>query len=80
VVGLVLGRGFRLTIVGAIVGLVLALGAGQVLQRTFQGVNGIDPLTFASIALLLALVVVAASWFPASRAARLQPSSILRER
>ena len=80
VLGLVLGRGFRLSVVGAVVGLVLALGAGHVLQRTFQGVNGIDPLTFAAIALLLGFVVLAASWFPASRAARLQPSSILRER
>lgn len=77
---LVLGRGFRLTLVGAVIGLVLALGATRLLQRAFQGVTGLDPATFAGVVAVLGLVVLAASWFPASRAARLQPSSILRQR
>ena len=76
---LVVGGGMKLTLVGAAIGLVLSIGATRFLQRIFQGVNGLDYFTFACIALILGLVVLAASWFPAIRASRFHPSTILRE-
>ena len=43
------------------------------------GVRPTDPLTFAAIAVLFLAVAAVASWVPARRAARLDPSAALRE-
>ena len=43
------------------------------------GANASDPLTFGSIALLLALVALLACWVPARRATRVNPIVALRQ-
>jgi ABC-type lipoprotein release transport system permease subunit len=43
------------------------------------GVKPTDPPTFAAMAVVFALIAAAASWFPARRAARLDPTQALRE-
>jgi predicted permease len=78
VLGLVLGRAFRLAATGLAIGLLGALGVGQVLQSQLVGVSGTDPLTFGAIATLLGAIALAASWLPAWRAARLHPMVALR--
>ena len=80
VVLMILSGGFRLTLGGAAFGLLLSLGVSRVLQRMFRGVDGLNMFQFAGVVVLLALVVLAASWFPANRAARLHPGAVLRER
>jgi ABC-type lipoprotein release transport system permease subunit len=42
------------------------------------GVRPTDPLTFGSIAVVLAMVALLASWVPARRAARIDPMVSLR--
>jgi putative ABC transport system permease protein len=42
------------------------------------GMSPSDPITFVGVPLLLSLVVAAATWLPARRAARLEPISALR--
>ncbi len=80
VLRMVLGSVTRQTLVGAVLGLALSFGATQFMRRIFHGVNGLDAQTFCEVAALFGLIVLAASWVPASRASRLQPSSILKER
>jgi putative ABC transport system permease protein len=80
VLGSVLGRGA--TLVGG--GLLFGLGGALALTRLLEqhamlfGVRSYDPLTFATIFVLLAATAAAACLLPAIRAARLNPMSILR--
>ena len=78
VVRLVLGRSMRITGLGLLIGLAGAAAVGQALRSQLLGVGPRDPLTFASVGLLLAAVAFAASWFPARRAARVDPMIALR--
>jgi len=47
-------------------------------QRLLFGVSATDPLTFAVIPLLLAIVALMACWLPAWRATRMNPLAALR--
>jgi putative ABC transport system permease protein len=80
-------RGVLLLIVrqGAVMGLIgIATGvAGALLLTPFIrsllfGIQATDPLTFGGIAMLLVLVALTASYFPARRAARIDPVVSLR--
>ena len=73
-----MGRAVRLVALGLVIGLALALGAGQLLRSQLIGVGPRDPLTYVGIALLLALVGLGAAWLPARRAARVDPMVALR--
>jgi predicted permease len=73
VVGLVMRQGLTLVAIGGGIGLLAALGASQLLAGLLYGGNPIDPLTFAGVPALLALVAAAAIWIPARRAAAVDP-------
>jgi putative ABC transport system permease protein len=75
---IVVGEGLRLALLGVGVGLVAALILTRVLQSFLYGISASDPLTFAGVAVLLTLVGVAASFFPARRATRVDPIVALR--
>jgi ABC-type antimicrobial peptide transport system permease subunit len=76
---MVLGEGARLLAGGVVVGLAIAFLGARVLQRFVYGVSVHDPLSFAAVPLLFALVGVAASWLPARRATRVSPTEVMRE-
>jgi predicted permease len=78
VVRLVLGRSMRLTGIGLLIGLVGAAGVGQALRSQLLGISPRDPITFASVGLLLAAVALLASFVPARRAADVNPLIALR--
>ena len=73
VLALVVGKAMRLTAVGLGVGIVLAAGAGQLLRSQILDVSPLDPVTFAGVTALLAVVALLAAWLPARRAARVDP-------
>ena len=75
---IVVGEGLRLALIGVCVGLIGALAATRVLRTFLYGVSAIDPVTFAVTAALLTLVAVAACYFPARRATRVDPMVALR--
>lgn len=78
VLHLVLGSGMKLVGIGIVLGGVAALGLTRVLARQLYGVEPTDPVTFASVALMLLFVALLASWPPARRASRVDPMVALR--
>ena len=76
---LVVGQGLRLSAIGVAVGLVGALVLTRLMRAMLVGVKSTDPATFAVVAILFMLVAAMASWFPARRAAALDPSRALHE-
>ena len=76
---MVLAQGGRIAGWGVGLGLVAALGVSRLLRGFLYGVQATDPLTFAGVAILLALVALAACYLPARRAMRVDPIVALRE-
>jgi predicted permease len=75
---LVVGQGLGLVLVGVALGLAGALALTRVLKSVLFHISATDPATFASIALLFVVVALAASYIPARRAARIDPTTALR--
>jgi putative ABC transport system permease protein len=65
--------------VGLAAGLFLAAVTTRLLSAMIHGVTALDPLTYASVAVLLLIVVAVASYIPARRASRTDPVSALRD-
>jgi putative ABC transport system permease protein len=79
VLGLVVAQGMRLAAIGLLVGILGALLATRLMEKLLFGVSATDPVTFATIALLLGGVALFASWLPARRAVLTDPTAALRE-
>ena len=78
VLGLVLRQGMLLALIGAGVGILVALPLARMAGGLLYGVSATDPLTYASITLLLMGVAVLACYVPARRATRIDPLVALR--
>ena len=78
VVGLVLHGAFRRVVVGLLLGLPLAVGAGYLLSAQLYGVQFWDPLALATGAVALAICAFFAAIIPARRAASIPPMQALR--
>ncbi|MGA2889631.1 MAG: ABC transporter permease [Terracidiphilus sp.] len=74
----VLEQGLRLALAGLAVGLIASLILTRFLSGMLVGVDATDLLTLASAAVLLCVVALAACYFPARRAAKIQPMAALR--
>jgi ABC-type antimicrobial peptide transport system permease subunit len=64
--------------IGVAAGLAIALAMTRFLSSMLFGVTAADPITFAAISLLLAVVSLMASFLPARRAMRVDPIIALR--
>jgi len=71
-------RGLRLIAVGVGAGLVLYAMAAPFLRAFLYGVTASDPVTLVGVTLALVGTASLASWFPARRAARVDPAEALR--
>jgi len=78
VVTLVVRGAVAVSAAGLALGAALAFGASRWIAPLLFKESARDPLVFASVTLILFAVAVAASWFPAVRAARVDPQVALR--
>ena len=75
---MVVNEGLSLTLLGITGGLAAAFGLTRFLSALLYGVSATDPLDFASVAILFAVVALAACYLPARRAMRVDPIVALR--
>jgi len=75
---LIVGEGAALVGIGAAIGLGGALASTRVLQKLLFDLEPSDPITYASILVLLSAAAIVASWLPARRASRVDPVVALR--
>jgi ABC-type antimicrobial peptide transport system permease subunit len=74
----VLREGGRITSIGIGIGLLLAVGAGQFLQGILYGVNNVEPVVLVTAPLVLLAASLLASYLPALRATKVDPTVALR--
>jgi putative ABC transport system permease protein len=79
VMRMVMSRGIALTGAGVGIGALLAWSVTRAMETLLYGVGAADPLTFALVAGLLAVVSTVACAVPAVRAARVDPMLVLRD-
>jgi predicted permease len=75
---LVIGQGMKPVILGLLLGLPAALALTRVMRSLLFGISASDPFTFTIIGAMLAAVALFACWWPARRAARVDPMVALR--
>jgi predicted lysophospholipase L1 biosynthesis ABC-type transport system permease subunit len=78
VIGMVVRQAGGLALVGLLVGLALAMGVARLLRTLLFGIEPTDLATYGIVFLALVATAAAASWLPASRAARIEPTRALR--
>ena len=75
---MVLLMGLRLIAVGAVAGLFLSFGVTRVLAHQLWSISSHDPATLAGVVGVMSLAGLAASYFPARRATKVDPMVALR--
>jgi putative ABC transport system permease protein len=75
---LVMRQGIKLTIIGTIIGMAVALAGMRLLASFLYGVSATDPMIFAAASIYLSGVVLFACFLPALRATKIDPMALLR--
>jgi macrolide transport system ATP-binding/permease protein len=78
ILGLVVFQSMRPVAIGAILGLTGAAAISKMLSSVLFGVSPLDPFTFAGMLLVLLAAALLATYLPAYRASRIDPSEALR--
>jgi predicted permease len=78
IAGMVLGGALKLLLIGIALGLVGAFATTRLLAEQIWQVSPVDPLSFVAVPLLLLATGLQACFWPARRAARLDPMEALR--
>ncbi len=77
ILALVVGQGLRLALLGVAIGLAGSFAVTRVLSSFLYGVSPADPIALGAASLVMAGVVLVASYMPARHAANLDPIAVL---
>jgi len=75
---MVFRMGFKLLLLGIAIGLLASAAVTRVLEHQLWHVSPHDPLTLISVVVLVIAIGIAACYFPARRATRVNPIDALR--
>jgi putative ABC transport system permease protein len=78
VLRMIVGQGLKLVLVGVAIGVMTAFAVTRVISNLLFGVTATDPLIFVMVPLLLVVIAMLASYFPARRALKVDPMIALR--
>ncbi|MFZ0820778.1 MAG: ABC transporter permease [Candidatus Acidiferrales bacterium] len=78
VLRLILGQGAKITMLGVAIGLAATFALTRLMASLLFGVSATDLVTFVSVAVLLTIIALAASYIPALRATRVDPVVALK--
>ena len=78
VLRLVMGQGARLTALGLVIGLLAAAAVARLMQTLLFRTKAYDPLVFAGVVFVLAVIGLLAALLPALRATKADPVAALR--
>ncbi len=78
ILGLMLGKGMKLTLLGVCMGFIATVALTRLMDNLLFDVSPTDPFTLGTVALLLGLVALVACYVPAKRAMRIDPMTALR--
>jgi putative ABC transport system permease protein len=78
VLGMVVRTGLSLVAIGVAIGFVASLAASRVIASQLSGISPRDPIALVSAVGVMVLAGIAASYFPARRATRVDPMVALR--
>jgi ABC-type antimicrobial peptide transport system permease subunit len=75
---IVFGQGLAIVVLGALIGILAALGLTRAMASFLYGINAHDPLTYLAVTLLISAVTLLACYIPARRATKVDPMEALR--
>lgn len=75
---MIVRQGMRVALAGIAIGLASAFGLTRIIASFLFGVTALDPAVFVAAPLLLSAVALIGIWFPARRAAQIDPLRALR--
>ncbi len=70
--------GFRLVVLGLVIGVSAGVALSRYLASLFFGVNAANPSTYLEVSALMIGIALVACFLPATRAARVNPMVALR--
>jgi putative ABC transport system permease protein len=78
VLRMILAQGATIAGGGVAIGVAASLGLTRLLTNLLFSVSAVDPLTFATVAIVLILIAMLACYLPARRTLRVDPTIALR--